>query len=73
MLDSNDALVDEFSRRGVNDKAAFYTVMMIFDSYYTMNKPEWIDQENQLYRRATELRFAEYFIKHQETWEKVPA
>lgn len=72
MLDSNDALVDEFSRRGVLDKAAFYTVMMIFDAYYTMNKPEWVDQENQEYRKATELRFAEYYTKHRATWEKVP-
>ena len=73
MLDSNDALVDEFARRGVLDKAAFYTVMMIFDAYYTMNKPEWVDQENQEYRKATELRFAEYYTKHRATWEKVPA
>ena len=31
MLDSNDALVDEFLRRGMGDKASFYTAFMIFD------------------------------------------
>jgi len=72
MLASNDALVDEFLSRAISDKAMFYTVFMIFDAYYTMNKPEWIDQENQEYRNSTELRFAEYFKKHKDMWENMP-
>ena len=46
MIDSNDALIDEFIKRGLTDKAMFYVSFMIFDAYYTMNKPEWIYQEN---------------------------
>lgn len=72
MLDSNDALVDEFLRRGRDDKALFYACFMIFDAYYTMNKPEWIEQENKEYRHATELRFKDYFKKHRDMWEKFP-
>lgn len=72
MLDSNDALVDEFVKRGVQDKAMFYAVFMIFDAYYTMNKPEWIDQENKEYRDSTEKRFAEYFKKRKDLWNAVP-
>jgi len=72
MLDSNDALIDEFLNRGINDKAAFFTVFMIFDAYYTMNKPEWVDQENQEYRDKTEHRFAEWFRKHKKMWDDVP-
>jgi len=72
MLDSNDALVDEFLSRGMQDKAAFFTVFMIFDAYYTMNKPEWIDQENQEYRYNTEKHFAFWFKKHKDLWETVP-
>lgn len=68
MLDSNDALVDEFIRRGMQDKAMFYCVMMIFDAYYTMNKPEWVNQENKEYRDSTERRFSDYFIKHEDLW-----
>lgn len=45
MLDSNDALIDEFISRGKSDKAMFYVAFMVFDAYYTMNKPEWIGQE----------------------------
>ena len=71
MLDSNDALVDEFLRRGITDKASFYTVVMIFDAYYTMNKPDWINQENREYRDSTELRFSDYFQKHEDLWGNV--
>ena len=73
MLDSNDALVDEFLRRGLGDKAAFYTAFMIFDAYYAMNKPEWINQENREYRQTTELRFAGYYAKHRDLWNSIPA
>lgn len=72
MLDSNDALVDEFLSRGVQDKAAFYTAFMVFDSYYTMNKEEWKNQENQEYRDSTEKRFAEYYEKHKDLWNSIP-
>ena len=71
MLDSNDALVDEFDRRGVVDKAAFYTGFMIFDAYYTMNKKEWIDHTHKGYRDAVEKRFSRYFEKHREKWNKL--
>lgn len=72
MLDSNDALIDEFLSRGMPDKAMFYTAFMIFDAYYTMNKPEWIDQENQEYRHKTELRFKDWYKKHKSMWLNVP-
>lgn len=72
MLDSNDALIDEFLSRGKQDKAMFFTAFMTFDAYYTMNKPEWIDQENQAYRNETELRFKEWYLKHEDIWNSIP-
>lgn len=61
MLDSNTALVHQFlDRRRVED-ARFYALSMIFDAYYTMNKKEWIDQENKEYRDAVEKRFYDYY------------
>ena len=72
MLDSNNALINEFISRGMQDKAMFYTVFMIFDAYYTMNKPEWINLENQEYRMSTEKHFAEWFKKHEDMWKNVP-
>lgn len=61
MLDSSTALVNEFLRRKKKEHAQFYCTAMIYDAYFTMNKKEWIDQENKEYRDATELRFKKYF------------
>lgn len=72
MLDSNDALIDEFMRRAAHDKAMFFVAFMIFDAYYTMNKPEWLNQDNQEYRNSTERRFASYYAKHKDMWNNIP-
>lgn len=61
MLDSNTALVKEFIRRDKTDEAKFYSVAMIYDAYFTMNKSEWLNQENQQYRYDTERRFKVYY------------
>ena len=63
MLKSNTALVEEFIRRGKEKDAQFYATMMIYDAYFTMNKKEWLDQENQEYRRTTEKYFKDYYTK----------
>ncbi len=73
MIDSNSALIAEFRRKGRPDLSAFYTAFMIFDAYYTMNKPEWINQENIEYREATEKHFANYYRTHKKTWESIPS
>lgn len=61
MLDSSTALITEFLRRDMRKEASFYATSMIFDSYFTMNKKEWIDQENKEYRKAVEERFKIYY------------
>ena len=69
MIDSIGALISEFERRGVTDKAILYVCYMVYDAYYTMNKPEWVNQANADYRRETELRFRDWFRSRKETWE----
>ena len=71
MLDSNDALIDEFENRNMPDKAKFYVCFMVFDAYYTMNKKEWLDKTNLNYRQAVEKRFSEYYRKHKTKWQAV--
>lgn len=71
MLDSNDALVGQFTKRVMTQQATFYAAFMICDAYCIMNKAEWRDQENVQYRNATEKRFAEYYSKHREKWESL--
>lgn len=72
LIDSNDALIDEFLKRGAQDKAMFYVAFLIFDAYYTMNKPEWINQENKEYRDNTERRFSSYYKKRKDIWQSIP-
>lgn len=72
MLDSNDALVGQFLQRGRKQDAQFYAVNMIYDAYFTMNKDEWMNQENAEYRRATERRFKDYWQKHKSLHDSVP-
>ena len=71
LLDSSDQLVDEFMRRGMHERANAFVASSIFDAYYTMNKEEWLNQENQDYRRTTEMHFANYFRKHRDQWNYV--
>lgn len=72
MLDSNTALVDEFIKRNRIQEAQFYAVAMIFDAYYTMNKSEWLNMENQSYRQATERRFKTYYEHFENLYKSVP-
>ena len=41
MLDSNDALICQFLKRGMKEKAREFVSMMVYDTYYLFNKPEW--------------------------------
>ena len=63
MLDSNTALIEQLLSRGMRNEAQFYAVNMIYDAYFTMNKDEWLNQDNREYRMATERRFKEYWLK----------
>ena len=72
MLDSNSALVRQFQRRRREKEAMFYATMMIYDAYFTMNKAEWLNQDNQEYRAATEKRFKEYYMEFRQLFERIP-
>lgn len=65
MLDSNTALVEEFRDRGRKEDAQFFITTMIYDAYFTMNKDEWLKQENQEYRKAVEKRFKRYYDEYE--------
>ena len=72
MLDSNDALIQQFAARLMISEAQFYAVGMIYDAYFTMNKDEWLNQENKEYRYATEKRFKEYWLKYKNLHDSIP-
>lgn len=71
MLDSNTALVKELLRRHKKEDAQFYAVAMVYDAYFTMNKDEWINQENKQYRHNTEKRFKQYYLEFKKLFNSV--
>lgn len=71
MLDSNTALVKQFLKRDKKEEAMFYATSMIYDAYFTMNKDEWLNQENKEYRYATEKRFKDYWFEFKELHESI--
>ena len=72
MLDSNTALIEQFLSRNRKEDAMFYATSMIYDAYFTMNKDEWLNQENREYRYATERRFKEYWLKYKQLHDETP-
>ena len=71
MIDSNDALIDEFIKREMFEIANTYVGSMIFDTYYTFNKVDWVNQDNIEYRNKTEKHFSEYYKKRKVMWNKL--
>lgn len=73
MLDSSTALIIEFLQRQRIQDAQFYVTSMIYDAYFTMNKTEWMNQENQEYRKATERRFKTYYTRFEDLFRSIPS
>lgn len=71
MLESNTALIKELVKRNKEKDAMFYATSMIYDAYFTMNKAEWINQENKEYRDSTEKRFKEYYLEFKDLSEQI--
>lgn len=71
MLDSSDACIQQFIKKNHITTAKQLVTSMIYDCYFTMNKKEWLDQENQDYRIATEKRFKQYYLKYKEYFDTI--
>ena len=71
MLDSSTALAKEFIKRGKVKIAKGVVTQMIYDAYFTMNKKEWLDQENQEYRNNTEKRFKIYYNEFKDQFNSI--
>ena len=72
MLDSSTALIEEFLSRNRKEDAQFYVAGTVYDAYFTMNKDEWLNQENQEYRMNTEKRFKEYYLNFKKLFDEMP-
>ena len=70
-LDSITALSNQLIERGKPDNADILICTQMFDTYYLMNTPGWLKQENQEYRIATEKRFKEFYETFHERFDKM--
>lgn len=71
LLDSYNALIEEFDKRGKLDKVNYYVSYMFLHTYYSMNKPEWVDVKNKAYRTDVEKKFENYYKKYKGIWNKI--
>lgn len=70
-LDSVTALIEQLLSRGKPDNVKILICTQMFDTYYLMNTPSWLNQDNQEYRLDTEKRFKAFYEKYSEIFDKV--
>lgn len=71
MIASNEALVSQLMDRGLEDKAREYLARLVLETYYTLQKPAWRDEENGGYRRGAMERLGRYLRERRGLWESV--
>ena len=72
MLDSTRALTNEYSDRQLIHEAQIVVTQVIFDAYYTMNKEEWLKQENQEYKNNVENYFKSFYHDFKYLFDALP-
>ena len=70
-LDSITALLDQLTERKMDSQRNLVLCQTIFDTYYLMNTPKWLLQENQEYRINTEKRFRDFYSKFKDNWNAI--
>ena len=53
------------------DEARYYCAVLVYGTYYMLNKPIWLDPLNVKYRYETEKCFKEYFSSHKDLFSSV--
>ena len=64
LIDSMDALVEVFLNKGKIELAQQHATQMIYDTYFTLNCPDWLNIGNQEYRDTVENRFTDFYYKY---------
>lgn len=71
LLDSSSQLVKDLTARGLMQNAREIVTSLIYNSYFTLNKTEWLEQENQEYRDKVERRFKEYYLEFKNYYDTI--
>ena len=72
LIGANISLVEEFLKRKMINEAKFYLGTMIYQTYYTINHPEWKKPENLKYIYVTEKCFQYLYINYKTLFEDIP-
>lgn len=67
-LDSLTALIGQLDQRKLESQRNLVLCQSIFDTYYLMNTPKWLTQDNQEYRMNTEKRFRDFYAQFHGIW-----
>lgn len=66
MIHSNGYLISDFLVRHMTNDAKYHCAAFIYNTYFMLNKPIWLDPMNAKYRYETEKCFQEYYKRHRE-------
>lgn len=66
MIYSNSYLVKDFVDREMFGKAKYQVGILVYSTYYMLNKDIWLDPMNAKYRYETEKCFKEYWSNHKD-------
>jgi hypothetical protein len=72
MIYSNAYLIQDLLDRKLVDKAKYFVGTLVYNTYYMLNKPIWLDPMNAKYRYETEKCFKDYFKKHKNLFLTLP-
>lgn len=71
MIKGSDSLIQEFLKRSLSDKAAFYSVLMMVYTYYVLNETDFSDDDHVEYRNKAIEGFKEYTNKYGHLWSDI--
>ena len=71
LLDSSTQLVKDLIGKGLIKNAQYVVTGLIYNAYFTLNKTEWLEQENQDYRYAVEKRFKKYYLDFKKLYDTI--
>ena len=71
MIHSNAWLIKDFLDRGMEEEAKYHAAVLVYGTYFMLNKPIWLDPLNVKYRYETERCFKEYYREHRELFRSI--
>lgn len=65
MIHSSDHMLEDFLKRDMIEEVRYYSNILLYGTYFMLNKPIWLEPLNNKYRYQTESCFSEYYKKYE--------